>query len=499
MSKLIDKAIQEMDNISEDKISDDIKGFLEILNDNNLESLLNQNLFEILPQELKNRLMKIDSIVRNNDEKNFKIISGALYIAKIFSEKSIKEGVIFLWPVSVIFHYLRVKPNFLTYIVKKEDLSKIVSNIHKFLFKIDDNFNVPKNTPYIEQEYLKMYQIGITNDDLNNVYLFIESVERGRGIYPNFFVIFLAQVLLIEPSKWFSFLKSIIKPFTIVKYMNIIENKLNKEFIDLIIDSDNKWTIFEYSRQIIKDIKLKDNLKDDEIMLISRLFEKLYNIDEDFFINGIIFLAKYENKKCLGVCIGTFLSNSNDQILIKKMIDAFGIDDRKFLIDLWTFIGKTLEKEKKELLESMSQFIFIKWDNFLKEQFWNAEIKLGLVFTDYLNIVIWYLQECLSKDKSKFLGLLEEKLDVIINYKSYWVKNPSRKRIICLSYVYNMSHAWKNVYNTEIDSQHLNDKLRYILDDKRLYLSLPNYEDLNKHILKIKDNFGIKNFLSDES
>lgn len=112
------------------------------------------------------------------------------------------------------------------------------------------------------------------------------------------------------------------------------------------------------------------------------------------------------------------------------------------------------------------------------------------------NRLVWCFKECLSKDKSKFLKLLEEKLDSIINYKSFWIKYPSRKRLICLSYVYYMSEAWKNVLNSEIEVETLKNKILFILNDERMFLSLPDYNGSHKHILKIKNNFGLGNNLN---
>jgi hypothetical protein len=219
---------------------------------------------------------------------------------------------------------------------------------------------------------------------------------------------------------------------------------------------------------------------------------RLYTISgAEFSVNGIKFLTKFKNKKYLGIWVGTFLSNLNDKPLIKSLVEVMGINERVFNLDFWTFIAKDLEKENKELLEFLGHIIFNKWDNFFKELFTDEKITLGLICTDYLNIVVWYFQECLSKDKSKFLKLLGEKLDSIINYKSFWIKYPSRKRLICLSYVFYMSEAWKNVLNSEIEDETLKNKILFILNDERMFLSLPDYEDSHKRILKIKNNFGL--------
>lgn len=54
-----------------------------------------------------------------------------------------------------------------------------------------------------------------------------------------------------------------------------------------------------------------------------------------------------------------------------------------------------------------------------------------------------------------------------------------------------MSEAWKNVLNSEIEDETLKNKILFILNDERMFLSLPDYEDSHKRILKIKNNFGL--------
>lgn len=191
----------------------------------------------------------------------------------------------------------------------------------------------------------------------------------------------------------------------LVEYINIIVNKIDKEFLKLLQSSNNKWLVFEYLRQIFKDLSSQATLKGEDITLISLLLGRLYNINRaEFSIEGIKFLTKFENKKYLGICVGTFLSNLNDKPSIKSLVEVMGINERTFNLDFWTFIAKALEKENKELLEFLGQIIFNKWDNFFKKLFTDEKITLGLICTDYLNIVVWYFQECLSKDKPKFLN-----------------------------------------------------------------------------------------------
>ncbi|MBI5458256.1 hypothetical protein [Methanobacterium sp.] len=496
MSYLIDNALEEMENITEKEIFKDISNILKILENYNVNKLINLEIpTKILPENIEKQLILIAPKLKNRNfvKEDVNFLAKWLKINEFFANKSISDkSFTFLCPISTIFYYLQIKPEFLSRIVSKEKFSKINENVFETFNNIDDSFNVSKTAPNFEKEAFKRYKTGLTKDDVSSVYFFIESVERGKGIYPNFFICFLAQLLLIEPSKFFNFLESINEPFTLVKYINTIENRLDNKLFELIKLSNNKWLVLEYLRQIFKDLPSEGNLISEKIESISLLFERIHTITNgDFLIEGIVFLSKSKNKKYLGICTGTFLSNLNKKSIIEKLVESMGINERMFNLDFWTFMGKSLEKENKELLKFMGSLIFNNWDRFLKKRFKDEKIVLGLIYTDYLNIVIWYLQECLSNDKSKFLKLLEEKIDAIINYKSFWVKYPSRKRLVCLSYVYNMSEAWKNVANSEIEVELLKNKILFILGDERMFLSLPDYENSHKNILKIKDNFGL--------
>lgn len=496
MPSLIDSALEEMENVTENEISADIYNISEILKDYEVTELINLEMPpEILPKNIKEQLIQTAHKIKSKkfEKEDVKFFAKMLKINIFFLNKSIlDENFIFLSPISTIFYYLQIRPEFLSRIVSKDKFSKINENIFEIFKKLDDSFNVQMITSDIEQEALRRYKTGLTKDDLTSIYYLIEGVERGRDVYPNFFVIFLARLLLIEPIKYFYVLESIKEPFFMVKYINIIENKLQKNFFKIIQSSNNKWLVFEYLRQIFKELPFEGTLNGEKIESISLLFGRLYDLDdEEFFVQGIKFLTKFKNQKYLGLSVGAFLSNFDERSIIKKLVEVMGINERAFNLDFWTFIAKSLEKENKELLEFMGQLIFNKWDNFFKELFADEKIILGLIYTDYLNIVVWYLQECLSKDRSKFLKLLEQKLDSIINYKSFWIKYPSRKRLILLSYVYNMSEAWKNVLNSEIEVETLKNKILFILNDERMFLALPDYKGSHKQIMKIKNNFGL--------
>lgn len=296
---------------------------------------------------------------------------------------------------------------------------------------------------------------------------------------------------MLNSSRFFSFLEPMKQPYTVVKFLNILEDKLEKKNIDCVMKSENRWILFEYLRQIFKKDELK--LNDHELELISLLLGRLYDFDESFFYNGTNFLSKYRTKNCLGIALGKFLSDKNETEIIEPLIESFGIDDKTFNLEMWSHVCKTLKRENKPLLLFLNQIVFNKWDNFLKEQFNNEKILTSLIFTDYVHIVICHFQYCIKNGNTIFFELLEEKLNSLMNYKSFWIKNPSRKRFVGFSYLYSMSMAWKNVHNTEINEQSLKEKLCFILDDERLKLSLPSFfNETNNLIFEIKSNFGIK-------
>lgn len=490
MSDLMIEALNEMYNISESELSDMFECFFKITS-KNIEILINKSPSEVLSGEIENKLNQLSSNLKSVQKEDIKTIAEYLKIVELFSNKSTHNDIRWLYPVFLVFYYFRIEPEFLVKVVNEAVISEIISNISEFFSEIEDEFSLAEDVPYYEKEAFLIYQKGLEKKDLENVYSFIEGVERGKGIHANLFVTFLAELLLLEPKSYFYFLNSAIEPFKLVKFINIIENKFNSELMKLIITSDNQWMIFEYLRQIFKDLNHSNRLKKEDVELISLLLNKLNDINTDFFVDAAIFLAKFKNKKCIGLCLGNALAIMNEKEVLKRIIDTIGINDNHFYLDLVTWIGKSLEKENKELLIFMGEYTFRKWDKFLNDRFKSAEIVIKILFTDYLRIVIWYLQECLSNDKSEFLELLEKKLDTITNYKSYWVKYPSRKRLICLTYVYAMSEAWKNVLDSKIDKE-LEDKFLMVIDDTRMLVSLPDFDDqISSHISKIKANFKV--------
>lgn len=494
MSDLMNNALEKMENISENDVSSEIESFSEIIRKISLETLINQNLFDILPEELENQLINVRSNLDASKDENVKILSSYFKIIKIFADKFIKnKNIACLYPVSVIFYYLQINPQFLSQILNEKAFLKINNAVYEFFCKIDGKFIIPESAPDYEKIYFEKYQTGLKENDIENVYIFIDGIERGRNIYPNIFIVFLANLLLLNPKKYFMFLESLKDLYTLVKYINIIENKINEEFMDLIMTSKNIWMIFEYLIQIFKNLNDQNKLEKKEILSISLMFKRLYTIDEEFFINGTILLIKKNfDKKYLGICIGKSLSNINEKELLKKIIEHIGIDEYHYNLQFIDYVMITIAKENNALLEFMGSFVFDKWDKFLKNRFKSEKLIIMPIYTDYFGIVIWYFQKCLSNNRSKFLELLDKRLDEIIYYKSHWVKYPSRKRFISLSYVYAMSISWRKVNGYKLKVKRLEEKLNYIINDKRMYimLSTPNY-DVKDYILKIKENFKI--------
>jgi len=496
MINLKTRSLKEMENIKEEDVSDVTTKISENLKTYTTDILFNEELMvDIVSKDDKNELDRISLILNSEKFTEFDVILLAKYlkIIEFFVNKTISENnFVYLFPVAVIFYVLRLDITFLNQIVESEIFSKIIEVVHNYLLKIENTWNVPDDAPYYEKETFKRYLSAIGGSNLIDVYIFIESVERGRGIYASYFVSFLARIVLLKPKKYFLFLELLTDPFTLEKFLLLINNKLEDTFLEICLNSNNKWLIFGYLRQIFKELNSSRVLTKEEIRDISKLFEKLYIIDKDFFITGIFFLAKYSNKKCLGYCVGIAFSNINEKNLVKTLIDKFGIKQNSTNLDLWTFIASALKKDKnEELLGFLAQTTFKKWNIFLKERFNSNEYESRLVLTDYLNIIIYFMAECLEKDKSKFLEILNKKLDFVINYKSFWVSNASSKRFIYLSYVYCMSEAWKHIGEPPIDVITIKNKIIFIIDDERLYLSLYDDGISHKKILKIKENFGI--------
>lgn len=107
MTELIDAAIEEMENITEDEISEEVEGFLEVLKVNDHKSLLNERMYDVLPKGIEAQLRQI---IRLGDVKS---VAKYLKIVKIFAKRSL-GNISCLWPVSVISSFLNLKTGFLS-------------------------------------------------------------------------------------------------------------------------------------------------------------------------------------------------------------------------------------------------------------------------------------------------------------------------------------------------------------------------------------------------
>lgn len=522
--------LDELKKLSEDNLIIDLDKIDQILENYDIIDLIN-HLPEILPITITNKIEEINSEYETGSDEfkknDIDLILNILKICEIYLKKTaFNEDLKFIYPVAIIFYHLQVKTECLSIITEYNTFSNIKKLIFEFLCNLKETYELPEDFPHIVKISHENYIKGIKNEDLKLVYE--EYIDKNKGNFPeNVFISFLVRILLLEPDNYIYFLKSIKKHFILIKYICMIENKVNNEIIEAIIRLEDKWIIIEYLRQIIKYTN-KKNFGESEILLVSTMFEKLYSIDEIFFINGIILFLNYENKVLFGKIIGRALANINNEELIGKLLDQrdicidlieiypnfnLGLDyeaklNKSMLKSMndhkkrnnqpnnifWDIILSSLIKFNEPLASFLAEKVFIKWENFLENLWKSMLIPNDFIGTEFNNIIIYYFILLLKKDESSFLKLLNEKLDDIINYKSYWIYYTSNKRFIPLTYVYAMSYSWINVHKHVIHNKILNDKLLFLLNDECMFLSLFNQNHTPNEFLEIEKNFKSMNF-----
>jgi hypothetical protein len=451
--------------------------------------VFNEHIYEKLDQLRSNHKNDTTSI----SIKDIKLVSNILKIAQIFAKKTIQTNdFTYFYPVASIIGYLQQEPEFLSHILDDSDFNKLKKLVFELFCLTKQDYYLPDSANHFEKVSFERYNNGIKENNLKNVFDFIEALERGNGYSMNFFMGFLSRLLLLDFNNYISFLDSLEEPLLMSKHIEILKRETKKEsVVDALSESKNKWLLFEYLRQIFRSYNVIV-CDDKEMRIISHLFKIIYNINKNFFIEGISFLSHPNNYKCLGTALGFSLSAINNKVLLNEIIDYMGIDKFANSANFWLHIGKSIiDDDNKTLCRYMASTVFHKWSIFLEELFYGDELLIMMALTDYEHIIDYYFQELLFNNKSEFLAILKEKVDLIVNYKSYWVKYPSRKRLIWLGYIYLMSTAWKKIVNDKIDEDFEQDIL-FIVNDSRLIVDIPDRNHgIHENITKMKDNFGL--------
>ncbi|MBD8387787.1 hypothetical protein [Dysgonomonas sp. BGC7] len=443
-------------------------------------------LFSLLEEleaiELENFLQK-DDYVKNIDHSIRQLCVSSIYdserlaeliatmrvfLVKGLDESNMKAVLSFL----SINCYLNIELNkLMPSHITQEQIDNNSSLIVRLLSTIKVETRI-EGKSYFEENLLAKHLDGLKTENLNDVYDFVEALERGgKGFHFNYLLENLIYFLYeLDYSKFIEVLNSLPNTQYIVFYLQSFDiDGLLRLSDDAKID--NKWVNFE----IVRNISEKENNIDLELysMQIKSLLERIYETDKGFFRQVIKYLHR---SNILSLGLGLFLSSLPENSIKAILDDFIDLNTNNFFIDQRTQILDIFkEKSSVENFKLFVEIVYLKWKLYFENQYREQELYLlDFLLTDYANYVVayYYYQPVeVIEDQMQYF------LNNIMNIDSIWCKDISKMKtniVLNLSHFYLLSFAYKA---NSISSKKIEE----------LYTKIKNDEILKQRFFQIKD------------
>jgi hypothetical protein len=362
------------------------------------------------------------------------------YLKRYLSSGDLKLLVIFIYFNS----YLKIDNNLFR--IGKTNFKgkrKLVEVLKELIKKVDIKINFRPDAGYYEKNLLQDAKNGFMENDIERVYSFIESVERGMGFHFNY----LLENLLLFYSQFDKrvFIDQVNRlndPVTIVFYfqsfprnelLSLMRHKLLK----------NKWVIFELIRLLVnyssKD--QKNSLR--EVSACSICLNKLYKFDKSFYSQAVEFLNR---SNLFNASLGKQASNldQNDTVaLISKWIPLSKYD--RNLVARTKLLDALMINLTSDQYHIVLQTAFFCWKELYDKISTDDNEYINDLFkTDYANFVVEYY---ILNSESIIIEEMGRLLNIMTWIESEWSINESHQvKLFHLyfSHLYLISHAYKN-------------------------------------------------------
>lgn len=458
-----------------------------------LQKMESKTVEEIIRTEENDELRRIDCDIRKlcvsttnqeSEEIAELIFTGQSYLKRGIQDADLKSILIFLSVNSYL--KLGIKKLLTEDELLDHSTQLLCDAITKLLQQINPDVKPLPDAPYYEIEMMKSFQQGISDNDINNTYQFVEAYERGGcGFHFNFLLEHLISFLYeLNYSCFLSYISKIDNPINIIFNLQSfnIERLIRLSNESLLI---NTWLNFELIRQIIEK-EQKDGFEEVECIAIKNILLKISDADFNFLKQCIQY---FHRSKLFNAALGESLVILSKANLQEILSDCFVINK-----------GTSQYEARKELLEHfrenasnhqmdvLLETVYNKWDSYFNGLFNSDDFYLNdVLFTDFCDFVaLYFIQIAHEVD---ITGQIPEILKQLIWIDSEWFPTESKQITIfylLYSKLYLLSFAYRekqlrDAHITALFSRMQQDKIllsRYFKGDKMKSLHIMD-ENLN--------------------
>jgi hypothetical protein len=380
-------------------------------------------------------------------------------------------------------------------VVEKQKILDLLIQAEIIIQNCHSNLNAPDNAPYYEKEYLRKYNEGIDEDNIEKVYSLIDALENGKGIYLGYLLENLLKFIHeLDKPLFVKCLNSKDKPHDFVFATQWIKKK---DLVALCNDFSfsNKWLLFELIRQINESNEKAEI--DNEIQAIANCLKQVFDYSNYFYYQSLKYFNRQINfHKGLGLHLSTLNFSQ-----IKFIVDeCFIINRYDFNLEAKTSLLNSFEESTNDFkTDFLLELVFVKWNSFFEEGKASDDFHaFDIITTDFANFVLHYLIKRLEREEiiSKIIFFA----DSLNNINVEWHKSPTKRYasfFINLSKLNIYCYAYRNVFAKEDGIEELTNVETLFSNEifQNTYFKKANEEVMNA----MKTNLGIVKEFNDAS
>ncbi|GEM_PF-4830018 len=424
--------------------------------------------FAFLQKELP-FIEKYSQRYHEQDIKETEVVITASFICSLNKQLYMARKLVDLMPVLIGYQFLKMDyrqfihhKNF-----DKTNFIQLKVTLSEFFEAFKMNIATEVNSNYRDKQILELLNNGMENHDIQQIYEFVDAVERGIGFHIPY--VFHSITKLIQIIDFEVFSKALNAKENTIDIISLIYHLELSEKEQLISNPtiDNKWCLYELLREILCDITA-DKISDSFFVNMSTALSKLAMIDANFFEHFIIsHRINPHFSKILALSLGTLDKSYVDIYLRTIEMNTYhsNVENNRVLIHTLISSGNN------ENLYYLCKGIFEKWQELLQSLVQQQQYTNGIVYSSYYFGVLQYM--LMEYTHQQLFDEIEQAIEEIEYHKYSWQKSLSGEQIhyfIGLTKLYILGNVFHERSLQWNGYEHLQKMMQKVLYNKQTWL-----------------------------
>lgn len=312
-----------------------------------------------------------------------KLIAAICYVEEIEKKEKLIPLIIYLDKNNILYEYL-LKNSF-------------AGNLKKYFMEIGQSFKamfskrIDVSDLNWEVEAQKRYIDGLKNNNIKDIYSFVDAFERGCGNLQNSFIDF--TIFMLAKTSFEDLIKILDNKNDTIGMIYLLNNLSIEEELQIAVKSNNILLKFEVLREVVYFQK-KITISTDENNLIQNIivaFSKDKNIWEQF----LSFYLEYPSRAPLLFSSFGKVFSKLEKIKIDDFINHIKLDQHLNQENKESFKIFFYNIDNDKVKETLLLEILDKWMNYVDNYTKNL---LSIILTDIFDVIVIVINDFIAKD-----------------------------------------------------------------------------------------------------